>query len=135
MNLTVSDADLLSAFEHATLPLDHFHHAQHVRVAFLYLQKYDALEAIAHFSVALNRFAAAHGKHGLYHETITWAYLLLIRERLARTATPPTWEAFAAANPDLLTPRDGILTKYYRPETLQSSLARRVFVFPDRHPI
>jgi hypothetical protein len=135
MNLTISDADLLSAFEDASLPPDQFHHAQHVRMAFLYLQKYEPLEAIARFSAALNRFAAAHGKPGLYHETITWAYLLLIRERLARAPAPQTWPDFAAHNPDLLTWRDGILTKHYRPETLEAPLARRVFVFPDRHPI
>jgi hypothetical protein len=135
MNLTISDADLLSAFEDASLPLDQFHHAQHVRMAFLYLQKYEPLEAIARFSAALIRFAAANGKPGLYHETITWAYLLLIRERLARAVTPQTWEDFAARNPDLLTWHDGILQKYYRPETLQSPLARHVFIFPDLHPI
>ncbi len=103
-------------------------------MAFLYLQKYETLEAIARFSQALNRFAAAIGKPGLYHETITWAYLLVIRERLARAAAPQNWDEFAARNPDLLTWHDGILTKYYQPETLQSPLARRVFVFPDRHP-
>jgi hypothetical protein len=128
---TFSDADLLSAFEDASLPIDRFHHAQHVRMAFLYLQKYEPLEAIARFSEALNRFAAAHGEPGQYHETITWAYLLLIRERLARAGTSQTWDEFAARNPDLLTWRDGILAKYYRPETLQSPLARRVFVFPN----
>ena len=53
MNPAMSDADLFSAFEDATLPPDQFHHAQHVRVAFLYLQKYEALEAIARFSAAL----------------------------------------------------------------------------------
>ena len=74
---TFSDADLLSAFDDTSLPIDRFHHAQHVRMAFLYLQTYEPLEAIARFSEALKRFAAAHGKPGLYHETITWAYLFL----------------------------------------------------------
>ena len=34
------------------------------------------------------------------------------------------WEEFARNNPDLLTWKDGILTRYYRAETLASDLAK-----------
>jgi hypothetical protein len=77
----VNDEEFYSRFEDATLPPDAFHHQEHVRMAFLYLQRYPPLEAIRHFSNALTRFAVAHGKPGMYNETITWAFLLLIRER------------------------------------------------------
>jgi hypothetical protein len=96
------------------------------------LQKYKPLEALAHFSSALARFAAAHGKPNLYNETITWAFLLLIRERIARTNSQETWSQFSATNTDLLRWDDNILLKYYRPETLTSELAKRVFLFPDK---
>jgi hypothetical protein len=52
--------------------------------SFLYLSRYPALEALQRFSTSLLRFAIARGKPGLYHETITWAFFLLIRERMAR---------------------------------------------------
>ena len=42
------------------------------------------------------------------------------------------WDRFAERNPDLLTWKDGILGRYYRESTLQSELARTVFVFPDK---
>ena len=42
------------------------------------------------------------------------------------------WEQFAGDNPDLLIWKDGILTRYYQPATLQSDLARSVFLFPDK---
>jgi hypothetical protein len=74
----------------------------------------------------------AHGKPNLYHETITWAFLLLIRERIARSNSPQTWTEFSAANTDLLRWDDNILKKYYRPETLASELAKSVFLFPDK---
>jgi hypothetical protein len=48
----------------------------------------------------------------------------------ARGAT--SWEDFCRDNPDVLTWRPSILDRYYRPETLGSDLARRVFVLPDR---
>ena len=41
------------------------------------------LDALARFTAGLQRFATFHGHPGLYHETITWAYLFLIHERMA----------------------------------------------------
>jgi hypothetical protein len=103
-----------------------------VRLAWLYLRSRSPAAALAKFSEGLRRFAAAHGKRGLYHETITWAYLLLIRERMERDGPARSWREFAASNPDLLTWKPSILDRYYREETLRSQLARRVFVLPDR---
>jgi hypothetical protein len=128
----MKDSEWMEAFERCTLPNDSFHHADHVRMAFLYLQKYAPLEALQRFSSALKRFATAHGKPNLYHETITWAFLLLIRERIARANSLQTWAEFSAANADLLRWDENILKKYYRPETLTSSLAKSVFLFPDK---
>lgn len=124
--------EFVTAFENGTLPLEKFRHADHVRMAFLYLGRYPLLEAIRRFSASLVSFATAHGKTNLYNETITWAYLLLIQERLARAARHQTWDEFAAANPDLLNWSDNVLKKYYREETLKPDLARATFVFPDR---
>jgi hypothetical protein len=128
----MNDSEWMEAFERCKLPNDSFPHADHVRMAFLYLQKYAPLEALRRFSSALARLAAAHGKPNLYHETITWAFLLLIRERIARSNSPQTWAEFSAANPDLLRWDDNVLKKYYRPETLTSELAKSVFLFPDK---
>ncbi|HLZ52748.1 MAG TPA: hypothetical protein VKP61_18505 [Candidatus Acidoferrum sp.] len=128
----MTEAEWMAQFEIGVLPGDSFHHADHVKMAFLYLQKYPPLEAMARFSSALRRFAEAHGKPDLYHETITWSFLLLIRERMARATSPQTWVEFSSGNSDLLGWQDNILKKYYRPETLNSELARRVFLFPDR---
>ena len=75
--------------------------------------------------------AASLGKSGLYHETITVAYLLLIRERMER-GNEARFEEFAARNTDLLCWRPSVLERYYREDTLASDLARRCFVLPDR---
>ena len=128
----MNESEWMEAFESCTLPNNTFHHAEHVKMAFLYLHKYAPLEALGRFSSALTRFATAHGKPNLYHETITWAFLLLIRERIARANSAQTWAEFSAANPDLLRWDDNILKKYYRPETLTSELAKSVFLFPDK---
>lgn len=124
--------ELIQQFECGATPADNFHHADHVRLAFEYVSRYRCVDALEKFSNALKRFAAAHGKATLYHETITWAYLLLVRERAARAGWVETWEQFAEHNPDLLVWKDGLLTRLYHTETLASDLARHIFIFPDR---
>lgn len=128
----MNELEWMQVFEDSALPNESFHHADHVKMAFLYLQKYPPLEAMSRFSSALTRFAEANGKPNLYNETITWAFLLLIRERLARANASQTWAPFSEANPDLLTWNTNILKKYYLPETLASPLAKKVFLFPDK---
>jgi hypothetical protein len=87
--------------------------------------------ALGKFSDALKRFATALGKTQLYNETITCAYFFLIHERMARHQVRD-WDEFACLNPDLLTWKDGILSRYYHEGTLKSDLARSVFVLPDK---
>ena len=120
---------LLDRFVDTTLPSDEFHHEQHVHVAWMFIRRYGMPAALGEFTTAIKRFAAAKGANGLYHETITWAFLLLIAERQARTPAR-TWEAFAAANPDLLCWKPSVLERYYSSEVLKSDLARQVFVMP-----
>jgi hypothetical protein len=127
--------ELIEQFERGTTPADSFHHADHVRLAFEYLRRYPVLKALEKFSAALKRFAMAQGKTQLYHETITWAYLFLIRERMASVPGPQSWDEFAADNPDLLIwerGSRGILGRYYAPETLASEAARTSFLLPDK---
>jgi hypothetical protein len=127
----MSNEQLIRQFESDTLPEDSFHHADHIRLAFAYLSQYPPLQALDKFCGALKRYAAARGKSQLYHETVTHAYFFLIRERMARS--PATeWDEFSRRNLDLLTWKDGILSRYYEEATLQSELARAVFVFPDK---
>lgn len=129
----MKDEECIKQFEACTLPAECFHHRDHVKMAWLYLQHYPVLETLARFSQGLKRFAAANGKDNLYHETITWAYVFLIHERMKRAGGRQSWEEFVATNADLFDWQNSVLKVYYREETLRSELARRVFVFPDRN--
>ena len=122
------DREFIEAFESCTLPSEQFPHRAHVRLAWLYLRDGSLLDALTRFVEGLKRYAASLGATAKYHETITWAFMFLIHERMAR-AEHATFDEFAAANADLF---NGILEKYYRRETLGSELARRTFVMPDR---
>lgn len=127
----MTDAEFKEAFESGRLQPADFHHRDHVRLAWLYLRQESILSAIARFSEGLKCFATRAGKPGLYHETVTWAYLFLIHERMV-AGSAETFAAFAEQNPDLVVHPQSLLGRYYRTETLSSDLARRTFVLPDR---
>lgn len=125
----MTDSELRSRFESLSLPPGEFSHREHVRVAWIYLRELPLLEALRVFPENLRRFAVAAGVPGLYHETITWAFLIVINERIARSGAED-FDGFAAANGDLF--ERGFLQRWYEPETLESALARETFLFPDR---
>jgi hypothetical protein len=127
----LTDHELLRQFEDTSLPATLFDHRQHVRVAWLYVTRYGMPEAINAFATALRRFADAKGAHTLFHATITWAYLLLIHER-QQAAPADDFEAFAAANADLLRWKPSILDSYYTADVLWSDRARATFLMPNR---
>ena len=84
---------------------------------------------------ALRRFAAHHGKHGLYHETVTVAFLTLIHERMAEDlialrcdVRDLEWVSFAERHPNLFA--TDLLGRYYSKNALRSELARRCFILP-----
>ena len=128
----LDDETLIRTFEAGDDPPGGFHHREHVRVAWYYLKQSPLPEALVRFSSGLRRFALARGKPGLYHETITTAYMLMINERLDGAARALDWQEFSNRNADLLTWKPSALDRYYRAETLASDRARRTFVMPDR---
>lgn len=127
----MTDEQLIDEFEAGRAPVGGFHHREHVRVAWCYLRTHPLPEALGRFCRGLRHFAEAQGAPGLYHETITVAYLLVINERL-HGCESLDWSAFAEANLDLLAWKPSMLDRLYTPATLASERARRVFVMPDR---
>ena len=131
---------LIAALEDCRLPAASFDHRAHVQAGFGYLQRHGYARALIAMATALRRFAAHHGKHGLYHETVTAAFLALIHQRMAEDlaaqgqaiaragAQALDWERFAASHPDLFA--SDLLARYYSKDTLRSDLARHCFVLP-----
>ena len=74
---TAEEATFIDRFEDCTLPNTAFRHADHVRLTWLYLRMYSLLEALDRFVGGLKRFAASNHHASLYHETITWAFVLM----------------------------------------------------------
>ena len=128
---TFDDPAFVAAFRDTTLPTSAFHHRDHVRMAWLYVREHGPMDAAPRFAADLQAFARGKGVPGLYHATITGAYIALIAERQL-DAPADSWDAFADAHPDLLTWKPGVLDRYYSAERLWSDAARVQFLLPDR---
>jgi hypothetical protein len=126
----MTDDELIQCFEAGAVP-EPFHHAEHVKLTWLYLRRYPVPEVLGRLSGGLKALASARGKPERYHETITWAYVFLLHERMARMDSDHDWKQFAEVHRDLLDWNNNILRAYYREETLRSDLGRKVFLLPD----
>jgi len=125
--------DFIVAFEGCTLPPQSFSHEAHIRLAWLYLQEHSAPVTWTKVSEGLKRYTHFLGAEEKYHETITGTYVLLIHERIESIGKGHTWEDFIESNPDLFDREKPIIQQYYHQNTLSSDLARKAFVFPDKH--
>ena len=126
----MTEDELIRQFEGLTLDPNGFHHAEHVRLAFAYLQRHELFAALALYRAGLKGLAAHHRAPRKYHETVTCGLLVLIHERMATRPGCETWDGFVAANPDVLRWLDGAFFDYYPQEVLKSELARTTFVLP-----
>jgi len=118
----MTDTEFLQALESAQLSPAEFGHRAHLRAAWLYLRSRPFLEACIAMRDSLQHFAASIGKQGLYHETITVAFMSILAEQMA-AAPEADWQQLLAAHPELCEP--ALLTRYYGPGRLTQDLARR----------
>lgn len=124
----LDDDAFLRALEGATLPPGAFDHRGHLRAGFLYLRRHDFPGACVAMKSAVRGFARSLGRDGLYHETLTIAYLALIAERLVEETPDLTFDRFLERYPEL-TSRE-YFERYYPRGTLDTAEARTTFVLP-----
>jgi hypothetical protein len=124
----MTDPDFLRALEDGLLPPGEFGHAGHLRAAYLYLLQEDFPAALERTSRAIRKHATAQGKPGLYHATVTAAYVALIQQHICERGDGGGWAGFARDNGELFA-RD-LLRRFYPDGQLDSALARKVFVLP-----
>lgn len=127
----MTEQEFFEQFENGTLDAKLFTHTAHVKMAWIYLQKSELPEAMRQFTNALKNFAKVNNATGLYNETITFAFLILINERM-QYSNDLNWDEFVENNEDLFDWKNSILKKYYHSETLKSLNAKKYFVFPDK---
>ena len=119
------------AFEQASLDPARFNHRLHLSLAWSYLQRDGFPEGALHFRRHLQNYVAKVGAQSKYHETITWAYLVLLNEELClRSPVGESFDAMIQRRPDLLDHRNGPVARCYSKAQLDSAESRRVFMLP-----
>jgi hypothetical protein len=124
----MTDQEFLHAFESGHLSPAEFHHRDHLRLAWLQVNRLGLEAGSAAVARGIRRFADAHGQHRLYHETLTRFWV-----RVVAHASQPTFDATLAHHPMLLR-KDLPLTHWSR-ETLYGDAARSAWVQPDLLPL
>ncbi len=129
----LTDAEFLAAVESATYPGADFRHRAHVRLAWLCLREHGFEFGLERVRGRIQRYAAALGATGKYHETLTRAWAELVWVGLEAAPDAASFDAFLEARPELCDSR--LLERHYRKETLDSPAAREGWVPPDKAPL
>ena len=106
----MTDVELTRALEHCVIPNEGFRHADHIRVALVYLNESPSVDAaIARMAATLRAFSAAVGKPEKYSQATTefWMHQIAAARALVPDADS---DALTRAFPrlldkDLLSPR------------------------------
>ncbi len=125
----LSDDEFVAAFEECALSPSAFHHADHLRLAWIYAGRCDAKEAEEKLLAGIWRFAEKAGVPGKFQCTATVAWSRLIAASREDSKAESTFGEWIASHPEFLDRR--LLEKYYSKEKLQSELARATWVPPD----
>jgi len=129
----VDDATLLEQFGSCELPRDAWCHRLHIRVAYLFIRRYDSTEALRRLRAGIQAYNRVVGVTETltsgYHETLTAAWFSLVSASVKGLPAGLDSNAFCAMHPELLD--KGLIRKFYSRERIVSQQAKREFVEPD----
>src|SRR5438045_770421 len=95
----MTDDEFLQAFADCSLPVDRFHHRDHLRLAWLLVRRSGMEEAARTVSTGIRRYATAHGHAQKYHETITQFWVRIVGHTVQARPEIDRFDAFLAAFP------------------------------------
>ena len=129
----MDDETFLREFEACRIAGGEFRHADHVRLAWIYLRRHEYAQAEARMRNAIRTFAARNNAAGKNHETVTVGWMRLVAVAHALSGRVGTFADFIRVHPWLLE-KDALL-EFYSKERLGSDEARAAIVPPDRKPL
>jgi hypothetical protein len=129
----LSDEEFVTAFEECRIAGDSFHHADHVRLAWLYLREFGASGAQEKMLDGIRKMAAHNGALQKFHYTTTVAWLRVVAAAQKADAVPVSFEEWIVKHPALVDKKH--LQTHYTKERLESEEARSGWVEPDLRPL
>ncbi len=133
----IDDAAFLLQFEAGLWPREHWHHEQHIKIAYLYLTRYPFAEAVTRARLKIKAHNAANSvvetPTSGYHETTTQAWMRLVYTTLCEYGPAANADTFYEQNPQLSQKK--ALRLFYSREVFMSPEAKFEFVEPDLAPL
>lgn len=130
---TYSDEELLTGLNSGTLPPLDFTHRAHVRLVWIISNQRKQSEVFDEVSKTIRRYANAIDEGQIYHETLTYASVMIITGAM-KDSTHKDFDMFILNNSDLINDFKGLVSKYYSDELLKSPLAKQEILPPDLRP-
>jgi CDP-diacylglycerol--glycerol-3-phosphate 3-phosphatidyltransferase len=127
--LHLSDEAFVRAFESCELTGSAFHHADHVRLTWIYVRQFGEQAAKERVLAGILRFATHSGSAKKFHYTQTCAWVRLIAAAQLKSEDVKIFLEFVAAHPELLDAQ--ALARYYSKSLLESPAARAGWIEPD----
>jgi hypothetical protein len=129
----LSDDVFVAEFESCRFPNNRFRHADHIRLAWIYVRLCGYERAEQSMRTSILRFACHLGAVHKYHETITILWMRLVNIASHLSGRKEKFDDFARGHGWLFN-KDTVF-EFYSRELLMSDTARKVWVEPDLKPI
>ncbi len=129
----LNDAEFVTAFENCRLQHGAFHHADHIRLAWIYVTRHGATGAEAKLLAGIRKMALHAGvpQKFLHTSTVAWTRLVAAAQQNASIAK--NFSEWIQLHPELLD--RNLLAKYYSPGRLETPEARAGWIEPDLAPL
>lgn len=128
---TLSDNQFIKMLENKSLHKSYFDHIGHLRLVWIYLNKYSLEYTLGLISSNIKFYAESLGATDKFNQTITTAMVLLVAKRMSKQNTS-SWDEFIEFNQDIVKDCLAVLKQFYSHDLLFSEKAKLKFAFPDK---
>lgn len=129
----LSNTEFIQQFEDCTLNPELFTHEAHLRLAWIYIQKYGIETAIEVIRKQIQEYAISLGASEKYHETITVASIKAVSFFIKKSESK-TFESFINENKQLKTNFKQLLATHYTTDIFNSESAKKDFLESELDP-
>ncbi len=128
-----TDDELIRLFREGTFPIADFTHKAHLRLAWIYLQRFGPDTAEREVCRQIQHYTRLHGATDKYHHTLTVAAVRMVGVYM-KEQQEEGFEALLTRFPELLDRFKELLSRHYSEKVLWSQAARLSFQEPDLKP-
>jgi len=129
----LGDDAVMRSFEACQLDPAKFHHPDHIRLAWLCVQRQGVNAAETFLLNGIDKFAQHAGAPRKFHYTITIAWTRVVAAATQNGPAVNNFSEWIQSHPDLLD--RNLLARYYSPGRLETPEARSGWVEPDLAPL